>query len=314
MHNAFHSKSSPQARQDDIDHTLTVVIVALVGGEALDRCISGVRGLGYPFIVVDEQAIRNSEGQEVRSGPGKLSVPDRRRLGAEQVTTEFVAFIEDTAVPCATWGDAILSALSDPAVAAVGGPVSVSAELGARFRALGLCEYGRFQAHRFSTLAADSPIRGKRLTVCALPGVNFAFKREILLTSLPNPDDGLVDNEVFARLRNEGYKLALEPTMSVVYRESHSKGAQLTTRYHHGRIYASGVVRGRPLLPKLMSALKSFALPIVLSIRTLQEARRVFRRDPATVAWIFAQHLSWSVGEFVGSISGPSRRGLEHWT
>lgn len=300
---------------NSVVNSLTVVIVALLGGAALDRCMAAVSRLGIAFLVVDRMGhCLDSSGHDLGEGCGLASVPARRRCGAETVRTPFVAFLEDTVVPCATWVAAIVPVLEQHRVVGVGGPVSISHSLPSKYRALGLCEYGRFQEHRFQRLATTARTSGGQIGVSALPGANFAFRTRELLAAMPKPDDLMVDNEIFARLEHSGFQLAFEPAMSVVYSEPHPAGAALAARYNHGRIFASRILAGGSLAHRAKVALKSLALPFVLFSRSFREAPQKLRHAPMTMFWVAAQHAFWSAGEFAGAVFGAAPDGLERWS
>lgn len=292
---------------------LTVVIVAIVGGAALERTASAVRASGARFLTIDADGrCRDPDGRVLCDEPVR-SVPGRRQQAARCVRTPFVAFIEDTVSPSDSWLASIAPALRHDGVAAVGGPVAVSPSLPSRCRALGLSEYARFHRRNFPRLATsrrtDDPV-----SVAALPGANFAFRTEGLLDALARTRDGLVDNEVFARLRDAGQALIYEPGMEVVYGEAHPAGASLAARFDHGRIYAGRAYANAGPGRRAVAAMKALALPAVLSGRTLVESLRSRQFSVGAMAWAVAMHLCWSAGEFAGATLGPGRHGVERWT
>lgn len=287
----------------------TVVVVALLGGAATEQCVNAIRQSGANYVVVDQSGgCFDASGRILKRGSGATSVPARRRLGLEVVTTPYVAFLEDTVLPDVTWLKAVAPVLSQPGVAGVGGPVRIADALKPACRALGLCEYGRFQPAWFMKLATGDRTPGGEAAVCALPGANFAFRTQDLRAAMPQAGDIMIDNEIFERLRDNGLLLAFAPAMAVTYAQRHDAGARLSTRYIHGRIYAS-----RLRSSKLMTATKALMLPLVLFARSFREATPSMRRDVATMFWVAAQHIAWSAGEFVGAIFGAARGDLEHW-
>lgn len=294
--------------------SMTVAIISIAGDAALVRCAAAVRASGAHFITVDRSGrCCDSAGRVLRDGSA-LSVPARRRLAAESVHSRFVAFVEDTVVPEKTWLGSIDHALEQGDVGAVGGPVAISPLLPWRYRALALTEYGRFSAHGFPRLAVPGQRRAGPVLVTALPGANFAFRTAALLAAMPHPDDGLVDNEIFARLRSDGHAIAYEPAMGVVYGEKHEAGARLSTRFHHGRIYAGRRYADASAGRRAIAAVKTLALPPVLFSRTLGEAVRSRQFSFGTMLWVTAMHMCWSVGEFTGIVLGPPRDGVDRWT
>ena len=294
----------PAPAPDDASSQLTVVLIPLVGGDALTRLERSIAALGVRHIVVDRcGGCIDGLGHVLKGGADRRAVPVRRRLGAEAANTPFVAFLEDTVVPAETWLDDLLSAFAPADVAAVGGPVMVAERLPARCRALGLTEYGKYHA-KFG---------GSDGSVATLPGANFAFRTAPLLAAMPEPQDALIDNEVFNRLTSHGYRLAFAPSMAVEYAEPHGEGARLSTRFNHGRLYASGACRGRGVPFRAMFVLKSLALPFVLTARQLRQVSPALRTGLAVVAWVLAFNLWWSAGELVGAAAGGARGGLDQW-
>lgn len=283
---------------------LTVVLIPLVGGDALTRLERSVVALGVKYIVVDRfGGCIDDVGHVLKTGAGRQAVPVRRRLGAEAANTPFVAFLEDTVIPVETWLDDLRSAFARADVAAVGGPVMIAERLPARHRALGLTEYGKYHA-RFG---------GSDGSVVTLPGANFAFRTAPLLAAMSKSLDALIDNEVFDRLISQGYRLVFAPSMAVEYAEPHGEGSRLSTRFNHGRLYASRACRRRGIAFRAIVVLKSFALPFVLTARHLRQAPTVLRTDFAVKAWVLAFNLCWSAGELVGAAAGDAREGLGQW-
>jgi hypothetical protein len=273
---------------------LTVIIVALIGGEALDACLAAVRRQSRNCLAVHRDgAIVDAEGRTLGIAD-RLDVPAKRRSVVELVTTPLVALLEDTVVPGSGWADAIAAAFRQRQVVACGGPVLIAEGLPPQTRALTLSEYGRYH---------DRQPAGE---VAALPGCNFAFRREPLLEAMHGAD-GLVDLPVFGRLREAGGKLAWAPDMAVTFAHAFPEGARLKTRFDHGRIYAS---RNAGLFSRTVTAAKALFLPAVLTARSLRQAQST---SVSTLGWLLLQHSAWAAGEFAGALMGPSRKGLSQW-
>jgi hypothetical protein len=208
-----------------------------------------------------------------------------------------VALIEDTVIPRSGWARAVAEACSRKDVVACGGPVIIADQLPAPTRALTLSEYGRYN---------DRVAAGE---ISALPGCNFAFRRDALLDAMRG-SDGLVDLPVFARLRELEGKLVWAPDAAVTFSHPYPNGARLRTRFDHGRIYASSKAGA---FSRAATAAKSFALPAVLTARVLKVAGLAQLRSLSTLGWLFLQHTAWAGGEFVGAVAGPSPKGLGEW-
>lgn len=284
---------------------ITVVIISLLGGAALARCLAAVTSFGLTSFIV------HTDGSVVAAGrliapAGARDVPTRRRRGAEAATTPVVAFLEDTVVPSMGWAEQIASTLADGSgVAGVAGPIAIDAHLSSRAAALAVTEFGRYQ--KSALCFDDGPAEAS-----ALPGANFAFRRDCLLAATA-ATGRLVDQETFGNLQRQGWKLVLQPTMAVTYANPHPEGAALATRYFHGRMYAGQVNMAASPLRRLRSALVAIALPVVLSSRAMRVTPRGLRAPFATRFWIVLQQSAWSIGEFVGAIFGPPASGFERW-
>lgn len=274
---------------------LTVVVVALLGGEALDACVKSASAQCSSVLAVRRDGtIVDADGRTMGRAD-RLDIPAKRRSAVELASTPLVALLEDTVVPDTGWAAAVVGAFDRQHVVACGGPVRAAEDLPAQTRALVLSEYGRYN---------DRLPAGE---VTALPGCNFAFRREALLDAMRG-SGGLVDLPVFGRLKEAGGRLAWAPAMAVTFSHPYPEGARLKTRFDHGRIYASGGGRGR-----LATAAKAFFLPGVLTARALRESGAAQLRSMSTLGWLALQHTAWAAGEFVGAVVGPSRKGLGQW-
>ena len=276
---------------------LTIIVVALIGGEALDECLRAVARQGATCLAVHRDGtIADGRGKTVGMAD-RLDIPAKRRSAVELATTAFVALIEDTVVPADGWADAVLAALGGNGVVACGGPVAIAESLPPATRALTLSEYGRYN----DRLAAGE--------ISALPGCNFAFRRDALLEAMRG-SDGLVDLPVFDRLKELEGKLVWAPDAAVTFSHAYPNGARLRTRFDHGRIYASSKAGA---FSRAVTAAKSFLLPVVLTARVLKVAGLAQPRSISTFGWLVLQHTAWAGGEFVGAVAGPSPKGLGEW-
>jgi hypothetical protein len=266
---------------------LTVVVVALLGGQALEECIDAVRAQCANVLAVQRDGtITDAEGRTVGMA-GQSDIPAKRRSGVELAATPLIALLEDTVVPVRGWADAMTSALGQKDAVACGGPVRVAEGLPAQTQALTLSEYGRYNDRRGAG------------AVSALPGCNFAFRRDALLKAMQG--HGLVDLPVFARLAENGGKLVWAPNMAVTFAHPFPVGARLKTRFDHGRIYGSSQTR------RASTAAKALLLPAVLTARTLRQSGPI---SVSTLGWLALQHTAWAAGEFTGALVG---RGPSQW-
>ena len=278
---------------------LTVIVVAVVDGEAFRACADAARSQASRLLLVSRDGkITGGDGKAVGVAE-QCNIPLKRKSAAELASSPLVALIEDVAVPAPGWAAAIKTALSDPSVVGCGGPVSIAGEMPASSKALALSEYGAFNSGR---LAGET---------AALPGCNFAFRREALLQAMVDRE-GLVDQLVFERLLKRGGKLIWAPKMGVTLCHANGEGARLGTRFQHGRIYASAS-SGRGLVRRSIAACKALLLPPVLTLRSLRNKEAGGGFSAAALGWLMLQSTAWAAGEFVGAVLGPSTRGLSQW-
>lgn len=278
---------------------LTVVVVAIAGGAALQECAEAIRAQVVNVLLAGRDGSITDLGGKPVGVAEHCNIPSKRKRAVELASTRLVALIEDTVLPQPGWAEAIARAFEKPAAFACGGPVSIDRRLPASSRALALSEYGAY-GDRKSLGAAD-----------ALPGCNLAFRRDRLLEAMAGTD-GLIDQVTFQRLRDLGGELAWAPQMSVTYCHANPEGARLATRFGHGRIYASADGR-RDLFHRASAAGKAILLPPVLTLRSLRNARSGERSSIPTLGWLALQHAAWAAGEFTGAVLGPSAKGLGEW-
>lgn len=277
---------------------LTVIVVAVVGGEAFRACADAVRLQASNLLLVSRDGKIVDGGGKGNGVAEQCNIPFKRKSAVELAPTSLVALIEDTVMPGPDWVSAIRAALRDPRVVGCGGPVSIDSNLPASSRALALSEYGQFSVRRPAGATTD------------LPGCNFAFRRSALLDAMP-AREGLVDQMIFEKLRKQGGELLWAPGMTVTFRHANGEGARLATRFRHGRIYASS--RSKGLFARTAAAGKALLLPPVLVIRNLRNSPPAERLSIATLGWLTLQSTAWAAGELAGAVLGASSEGLDQW-
>lgn len=306
------------SRQDGAP--LGVVVVSLIGGKALRNCLSRVAEMQLPCIVMlgagDDKAELQSDYPEATlidwSGQ---PVPVRRKQGVELIDTPIVALIEDSSLPEPGWQDAIMACFTDIDTAAAGGPVCLDSALGSAYLALGCGEYGRFHPRRFPSLAYSEPREAGILPVTRLPGNNLAYRRDHLMAIIRDSQQGLIEGSVNEQLLAAGRTIVMNPAMSVRYAHKDRHGASLNTRFQHGRLFASNRVEDTPAVARLSWALKSAALPFLLTARGVSSMRYAVNPSrwlPVT-AWIFMMETGWALGECTGYLFGRGKS-LEAWS
>lgn len=300
----------------DID--IDIVIVALVGGEALAACLQRLtpwQGRCHVVLHADHEVAswqaRFSEAHFL-AGEGQ-PVPLRRQRGVMATQGAFVALLEDTTLPEPGWLEAACDAFANAHIAAVAGPIHIEPNLPGRFQALACTEYGRYHAALFPRLSLGEASGGIQ-KVSRLPGNNLAYRRAVLVEILAGGTRGLIEGEVNEVLKSQGQWLAYQPRMAACYAAADRHGASLGTRMQHGRLYASQRAAGQGLVGKLVLFAKALLLPAVLSARGLGSMLRAVKPSawPSTALWIVLMESAWAWGEAFGSIAGPGRS-MEAW-
>lgn len=268
-----------------------MIIVSVLGGNALERC----------------RAAFTMAGECLVSERGSGSVPQRRMAAVCAAKRPIVALIEDTVTPEPDWAHEAARMLSKQGVVGCAGPVCLSPNLSARSAALALADFGRFGLRHYHRLSTGVLIDESIVSTPVLPGCNMAFRRTALLAAM-DPQDGFVDQDAFSALIENGGTLAMTPTMSVTYSKDHEQATGLTNRYEHGRIYASRALEGRSPAARALAALRSLALPFVLTGRVAR-----YRASLPVLGWALLQNGAWSLGELRGSLS-TRRHQTTHWS
>jgi|GEM_PF-1398983 len=302
------------------EENITVIVIAIAGGDSLRNCLQQIEKQSRQCLVVLGDSMGNVPSWKTEFPAvdfietEKLPVPLRRQYGVDQASSEFVVLLEDTSIPEDGWLDAIVSAFEEPQVAAVGGPVSISPRLPARYQALACTEYGRFHPERVSQSAIDIINSDTAYPVTRIPGNNLAYRRNDLMSVLNDSDHGLIEGEVNSILASRGKLVVLHPNMAVVYASIDAYGARLYTRMQHGRLFASGRVGGCNIKTRISWFIKSTLLPFVLVFRGWRNMVTAIRPGswPLVMSWIALMEVSWALGESLGYIAGAGSS-LEAW-
>ena len=269
---------------------INLAVIGLVGGVAMQKCRAALDGQAGGAVTTIPQ-----------TGAVGDTVPVRRLRALEQTAAPLLALIEDTTRVDPGWLAAVLAGFADPRVGAVWGPVRIDPDLGARFRALGRMEYGRFDG-RFDR-------RGPVVTGSAgsgPPGNCMAFRRTALLAALPPAQDGITEHQVAARMQAQGWTILFLPDARSSYAAADIHGARLSTRFGHGRLYAATSPARHSLRGRAIGAAKALLVPGVLTLRALRHAAAAAppRMLLAEAPWIAAMALAWGLGELTGHLFG----------
>lgn len=264
---------------------ISVAVIGLAGGVATAQCravLDGQAGGGGTVITIPQ------------TGATGDTVPARRLLALHRTDRALLALIEDTTRPDPGWLAAVVAGFADPQVGAVWGPVRIDPDLGARFRALGRMEYGRFDGHN---PAVSGP-----------PGNCMAFRRAALIAALPTEDTetraGITEHQVAARMQAQGWTILFLPKAGASYAAADVHGASLSTRFGHGRLYAATSPARHSPGGRAIGAAKALLVPGVLTLRALRHAASPPRLLLAEAPWIMLMALAWGLGELTGHLFG----------
>jgi hypothetical protein len=298
----------------------SAIVIPLMGANALANCLDRLPLSALECIVVLRETMGRPHFWQQRYpsvvflDASHEPVPVRRRRGIAVATCDVVALLEDTSWPDPDWCAAVRSAFTDIEVAGAGGPVRIAATLTSRCQALGWSEYGAFAPHHllqqgFNEAKPDTPV-----VVSRVPGNNMAFRRADLIEALRGEDNGLFEGSVCSKIIASGRRIVLQPRMLVTYSACDQYNAALSTRLHHGRIYAGMQVRGQTQSSRLVRVAKAALLPIVLTVRTMVEmagSGRLMTRLQV-LFWLTLMQSAWALGEAIGALTGVGKS-LSEW-
>jgi hypothetical protein len=288
--------------------SVSIVVVSLLGGETLERCLRALEKIDCPFMVV-------SDGPAPHTGPSAsarithlrtdVSVPRKRHLGVSATRSEWVALLEDTCEISGSWLAAVKEIARRSDLAAVGGPVVIDTALSPRTMALACMEYGEF-APECATEVAQARLQ----PAARIAGLNLLYRRDALPPLAPG--EGLIETEVNAAIREKGGRIAVHPALRVTYCAEDHASATLCSRYVHGRIYGGGQRAQCSIPARVLAIAKCAALPLLLFARAAGALPPAYRRRFRAWGWTLAFALAWSAGEGVGLALGRGDS-LEAW-
>ncbi|WP_303286378.1 hypothetical protein [Marinobacter sp. SS8-8] len=290
----------------------SIVVIELVGGEALATCLSALQKFDVEIIVVLKEACPQLQARfdHVRFEIQNEPVPLRRKSGVALASGDVVALIEDTTLPGDSLLNGLVSAFKDDNTLAASGPVLIANHLPSRYQALACTEYGRYHP----SVIFDHPHQQSQKTVERLPGNFICYRREALASILNEHSEGLVEGVINQRLLSKGGSLVMEPMLANTYNAEDPWSGRLATRFHHGWIYAGGQAEQKNLFACAVQLFKSLLLPAVLSFRAIRcmPGMNGIRHPLKVRLWICLLETFWSAGEAVGSVSGAPKN-MEHW-
>jgi hypothetical protein len=217
-----------------------------------------------------------------------------RAIGLRRARGRVVALLEDHGTPSPGWCDAVLDAHKEP-FAAVGGAVENGVDRLLNW-AVYYCDFGRYQnplPKGPSEFLSDSNVSYKRDALASVKGMWF---------------EAFHETSVNWKLRDMGETLVIEPKMVVHQtRRTLRLLPALRERYVWGRSFAGTRASETTLARRAVFASLSFLLPFVLTLRIVSQVLRKRRRLDRlflSLPLIFLLETIWSVGEFMGYVTG----------
>jgi glycosyltransferase involved in cell wall biosynthesis len=291
---------------------VSVVVASIVGAPFIDDCLASVfaqkNAPTFEVIVVDCRGSENVSRLSKRFPEARFiqlekreTVPQLRRIGAEQALGEIVAIIEEHCLAAENWLQA-LSASFVSGYVAVGGPVDFRKDSRLRDWITYFVEYNSYlppwpDGDTFNVGSA-----------------NAAYKRETLLSNLALLNEGYWEAALHPKLLAEGKKFRSVPSMIVYHRGPFDYFYYLRQRYLFSRAF-SGARRGTISAgQRAFYLLAAPAIPLLLLSRI---ASRVFAKKCHPNKFLLSLPLlipamtSYVAGEWMGYAFGPGRALME---
>ena len=271
---------------------LAIVIVSLIGAEAVARTLRSIRAIDAECVVVG-----STPRSAPRSGPtgfihADVPVPLKRTAGIDATDSDWVALLEDTCDVGPGWQAAFNEIAGQTEFDVAGGPVTIAGDLPPPCMALACLEYAAYAAAPGQlTVAADR-----------IAGLNLLYRRSAL--PVMDAGTGLIESEVNARILHKGGKLALHPGLAVTYRAADHASARFNSRFSHGRIYGGGQRDRIDRIHRAIAIVKCVALPFVFYARAVRGIPADHRFPVRARLWILWLALAWSLGELCGVVAG----------
>jgi GT2 family glycosyltransferase len=287
------------------DPKLSVVIAAWNETADLERCLASLSEQAddrdIEIIAVSNAGAATSESIGKRFPRGACvslsagaTVPELRARGIASARGEIVALLEDTCAVDAGWYAEIMRAHAAPH-AAIGGAIEHAGGARPLDWAVYFFDYGKYMQPNQAG-AIDS-----------LPGINVSYKRSAIELAKKTFASGLSETFIHEELKRQGQELYLSPSAIVYFKKNHNLNRTLTQFFHLARSYGAKRVVHVSQWKRLIFAIGSCALPILLPARI---ARRIIQKGrnigPLLLSFpcLLLLMASWSAGEFFGYVWG----------
>jgi glycosyltransferase involved in cell wall biosynthesis len=291
---------------------VSVVVASIVGSPFIDDCLESVfaqkNAPNFEVIVVDCRGPENVARLSRRFPLARFvelqrreTVPQLRRIGAEQATGEIVAIIEEHCLAAENWLAALSSAFS-PDYVVVGGPVDFHKNSRLRDWITYFIEYNSY---------LPPWVDGDTFNVGS---ANAAYRRETLLSNLPLLNEGYWEAALHPKLLAEGKKFRSVPGMIVYHRGPFDYFYYLRQRYLFSRAFSGARRETISAGQRTFYLLAAPAIPFLLLFRI---ASRVLAKKCYPNKFLLSLPLlipamtSYVAGEWMGYAFGPGRALME---
>lgn len=278
--------------------TVSVVVLALAGGDQLDACLRSLAAQDWPsqphIVLVgrDITTARNVEQSiEFVPAPSDADIPRMRVLGSARAKGEYIVFTEDRCVASSGWLDQLLRE-HQRGKDIVGGPIEPGDIRGRTGWAVYLCEYA----------ALMLPVNKR-----TLPGNNVSIRRSMLERVDAEFRASAWEADIVARLSQEGARVSVSPEAVLYKAITMTLGTALAQRYHFSRTLAAARAKRMPKLERLARALASPVLPALILLRiatSVFEKKRYRGRFLSSLPHILLLMIAYTAGEVVGYVAG----------
>jgi glycosyltransferase involved in cell wall biosynthesis len=291
---------------------VSVVVASIVGPPFIDDCLASLfaqkNAPDFEVIVVDCRGPENVARLAQRFPAARFvqlqqrdTVPQLRRIGAEQARGQIVAIIEEHCLAADDWIATIASAFT-PGYVAVGGPVDFRSDGRLRDWITYFIEY-----NSYFPPWPDSDTTN-------IGSANAAYRRATLMANLDLLSAGYWEAALHPKLLAEGAKFRSSSAMIVYHRGPFDYLYYLRQRYLFSRAFA-GARRQTLTLPKRAAYL--LAAPVIPFLLLARIASRVLAKNCHVGKFLLCLPLlvlamaSYVFGEWMGYAFGPGQALME---
>jgi len=237
--------------------------------------------------------------------PAGSLIPHLWRDGILAASGERVATTTAHCIPAAGWVEALIAADLDNA--ALGGTIENESNADANACAIFLLRYSAF-----------APPEAKR-EVRELAADNAVYRRSDLLRHKDLLQRGFWEPSFHSRFRDEGIRLALDPTLRVIHRNRYSAREFIAQRFAHGREFGLTRACTQSFLQRLLLVfLAPGIFPVLINriVRASRQKPQLRKQLNSAWIWLAVFTLAWAAGETSGYIASlryrlaaPRRKG-----